>query len=417
MKGISSKGLVLFVFIILFFSLPSASWGSKDINEALQFNDYEKAAKLLEKQIDEIKNVSTKDLDGVKKVDLYRSYFVLADNYAWHLNEKDKALAKLKELSDLRNKIVFFNDIPDIENIYMAEIYEKKTDIRRSKEHYENILRQLNTKQEKKLDSDEYIMNEEMIKFLSFKLDQLNLKNTQTKKQPIKKLKPTYILMHHGAWVYMVGFFVPDDDFKYNKFHHNSKKLSLPDYIRQSNDDFGTMMVNIFFILEAADKSIDDANQSLDVFVDKYPDNYFTVSLVYLFYTHYLKNNQQAKALKLKSILDNIGKRNQIEIITEPDKRFSSPQKTWELHQSALLSGNIELALECVFPANRKEKKETYMSLGMDVLKQDAKMPSELLEDSRDEVSASYDIKRINWKDGMLQHVHFVNLNGEWLIE
>jgi tetratricopeptide (TPR) repeat protein len=416
MEKLSYKILFLLFLIFTLFSTPSISWGNNNINEALQSNDYEKAAKLLEKQIDEIKNINIKDFDEVKRIDLYRSYFVLADIYAWRLNEKDKALAKLKEFSALKTKIDL-HEMSSIENLYMAEIYEKKNDIQKSRENYEYILWQLNAKQENNSKSDEYVMNEELIKFISFKLDGLNLKDTKTKKQLLKKLKLTSICMHHSCWMYMVGFFVPKYASEWNVFYFKSQKLSLSDYIRQSNDDFGTMMFNIFLILEAKDKSIDEANKAFEVFVDKYPDNYFTISLINLFYKNYIKNNQQSKALKLKSILENIGKQHQMEIITEPDKRFSSPQKTWELHQSALLSGNINLALECFFPAKRREKKETYMSLGMDVLKQDAREPSELLEQSRDEFRASYNVNRKNWKDGMSSYVTFINSDGEWLIE
>jgi hypothetical protein len=169
-------------------------------------------------------------------------------------------------------------------------------------------------------------------------------------------------------------------------------------------------------IVDCTERSYDEAYKAMEVFVAKYPDNYYTPSLVYLFYKYYEKNGQQEKARQLKSMLEKIGQQQRMEIITDADVQFSSPQKTWEIYKNALREGNVELALECFISEKIPQYKKLFDLLGKDNLKAMGMENDRIEEVRRSENEAEYGI--IVKRDGKLlsYQLKFVNDGGNWKI-
>jgi tetratricopeptide (TPR) repeat protein len=413
MKKTFYTKLISIIFIIIIFSSPVAAYDvNRELRDSFKTHDYAKATKLLEKQIIEIKNDN-----GI----IYRSYFALAYLYFWRLNDADKALTKLQEFSVWKVNIKDISKMPSLENLYRADIYDKINDVQKSQHYYELILNDLIAAQRQDKGTDGNAMISEMIKFISFKIDNLNLRTAKKETQSLKKIRLSSRYLKSKFLSFLMMSFVPDSEFRmyeldaeYNQYPKAPPPLA--EFISKSINDFGSILANCSMIVDRAEKSYDEAYQAMEVFIAKYPDNYYTPSLVYLFYKYYSKNGQQEKARQLKLILEKIGQQQQIEIITEADPRFSSPEITGGIYKSALRDGNVELALECFTPDTMPAYKKLLDRLGKDKWKAMGMEKDRIEEVRRSENEAVYGI--IVERDGKLTsyQLKFVNDGGNWKI-
>jgi ankyrin repeat protein len=102
------------------------------------------------------------------------------------------------------------------------------------------------------------------------------------------------------------------------------------------------------------------------------------------------------------------------------DPRFSTPEKTWQLHKEALMNGDISLALECMTPERALEQKELYDALGKEKLREIAEEMRPIQKITQDQQSAKYRIRRKEEYGGEMvditYYVYFAKVLGNWKI-
>ena len=154
----------------------------------------------------------------------------------------------------------------------------------------------------------------------------------------------------------------------------------------------------------------------MEAYLAKYPESYYSLQLRYLFYKYYKESGQDKKAEKLSKDLEKIGRARGIELIIEPDKRFSSPEKTWETYRSALIAGDIDLALECYVPGQWQHKKILTV-LGNEKVKGLGREMGKIEKITASETRAEYMIKRKQKGTEITYWIYFQNIDGEWKIQ
>jgi hypothetical protein len=98
------------------------------------------------------------------------------------------------------------------------------------------------------------------------------------------------------------------------------------------------MILNYALILAASAGSVDESSErAMQAYLLQYPESYYSLKLRYLFYKYYRESQQTDKAENLRRELEKIGSKRGIELIVAPDKRFSSPEQTWETFRRALI--------------------------------------------------------------------------------
>ena len=95
------------------------------------------------------------------------------------------------------------------------------------------------------------------------------------------------------------------------------------------------------------------------------------------------------------------------------DKRFSSPEKTWETYRNALIAGDIDLAMECYVPGEWKDRK-IFTLLGKEKMKEIGRSMGNIHEVKASETMAEYMIIRKESGKEYSYAIRFQNIDGEW---
>lgn len=401
---------IIVLFIIIFPSLSNSAMMDQEIAKFYIASDYAMVAKLLEQQINELKG---KDLKSgtINFSDLYKKHFLLAHIYAWRLNKPEVALLKYHEVNELRERFKEINKFPPFEFLYIAEIYEKKNDLPKVREYYQNLLKELAAFQDRESDDVSIIMAEDLVKFVKYKIDSLSLKTGTAKdyKPLMKRLKLSGQISYSIA-PYLSIFLVPTAEYDLSAV----ERTDLSNYIRQSPTDLASMILNYSLVINASASSVNESSEKvLESYLMRYPDSYYSLSLRYLFYKFYKKGGQTQKAAQLVKDLQKIVDKRGIELIIQPDKRFSSPEKTWETYKNALIAGNIDLAMECYLPG-RWQHKKVFTLLGKDKMREIGKRMGRIQRISAGETEAEYEIIKKENGEEYSYGIYFHNMDGEW---
>lgn len=104
-----------------------------------------------------------------------------------------------------------------------------------------------------------------------------------------------------------------------------------------------------------------------------------------------------------------------------PDRRFSSPEKTWDVYKNALIKGDINLAMECRAPWEREDEKQKFNMFGKEKTRQSASEMRPIEKITRDDERGQYRIKRSQKINGKMMdityYIEFVNIYGNWKID
>jgi hypothetical protein len=409
------KGFCIFPFLILlslviFSSFSYSTTTDQEITKSYINSDYVTAVSLLEKQIKEQKLKGSKDERG-EYVNLYKKYLLLAHIYAWRLNKPDVALLRYQELNELRRSYKEASKFPPFELLYIAEIYEVKNDYPKASERYQYLLNELIDFKEKENDDFSILMSEDLIKFLKYQIDSLHLKaRTEKRYKPLlTRLKLSSQLTVH-FFPFLALSLVPTAEYIFSP----DKPIDLVDKIKQSPSDFSSMILNYALILAASAGTVDESSEkAMEAYLSKYPESYYSLQLRYLFYKFYKESGQTQKAEKLAKELDKIGSKRGIELIIDPDKRFSSPEKTWETYRKALIAGNIDIVAECYVPGEWKNRK-AFAFLGKEKMKEIGERMGNIGKIIATEQEAKYRIRRIEGDKEITYYIFFHNFDGEW---
>ena len=134
-------------------------------------------------------------------------------------------------------------------------------------------------------------------------------------------------------------------------------------------------------------------------------------------------NENEITSENLKIIQIMLQKKMGIDDITtwQPDKRLSTPEKTWEMYRKAFINYDIELLLKCLMPRMRDLHKEMFSKMSQEKLKQMGKEMRPIKKVESEEGFAKYSIKREQTIKGeaydITYDIYFTNVFGEWRIE
>jgi hypothetical protein len=136
-----------------------------------------------------------------------------------------------------------------------------------------------------------------------------------------------------------------------------------------------------------------------------------------LFSRFYKENGEIPKAERLEQQLVTIAQKRGMEILTGPDPRFASPEKTWETHRKALLEGDVNVVKECYVPGKGKHI-PIFNLLGKEKMKEIGENLGPIVKVSVTRERAEY-LMRTKGKDNReVNHpVYFHNLGGEWKMQ
>jgi hypothetical protein len=405
----------IFAFIILlctvlFPTLSASTTTDQEIAKFYRASDYEAIVKLLEQQIIDLKGKGTEG-KGDKYFELYRKYLLLADIYAWRLNKTDVALLKYHELNELRRLHQEASKFPPFELLYVAEIYEVKNDYQKARDNYNNLLSELIGFREKEKDDLSILMSEDLIRFVKYQIDSLQLKTRAEKgyKPLLARLKLSSQLTHHFFPLLALGL-VPTAEF----ISSPDRQIDLVKEIKQSPSNFSSMILNYALILAASAGSVDESSErAMEAYLLKYPESYYSLQLRYLFYKFYKESGQTKKAEKLAKELEKMASKRGMELTIGPDERFSSPEKTWETYRNALIAGDVDLAMECYVPGRRRHGK-VYDALGKEKMKEIGRSMGDIHKVKAGQTMAEYMIIRKENRKEYSYAIRFQNIDGEW---
>jgi hypothetical protein len=250
---------------------------------------------------------------------------------------------------------------------------------------------------------------DELIKFTKYQIDNIRLKIGG--EHLLKKLKLSSTLAPNMA-LFLSMALVPASRYETLVV----TKTDLTDYIKQGPANISSVVFAYGLLLQSAGGSVDKSSEeAMRAYLSKYPEGYFSLSLRYLFVKFYRESDQKQKADTLLAELENIARKRGMELIVNPDKRFSSPEKTWETYRAALMAGDLDLALECHIPNNNKYR-EIFKVMGKDKIKKMAEEMNPIGRITLDQMRAKYRITRNQKGNEISYYIYFSNINGEWKI-
>jgi hypothetical protein len=119
----------------------------------------------------------------------------------------------------------------------------------------------------------------------------------------------------------------------------------------------------------------------------------------------------------LQVAADQFQKRSGVHCAVEPDKRFDSPEKTWEYLMTSLKQGNVEAALSCLTPPLKGKFKGLFSKMSSSEMNQMAKSFSGF-EKTKDLGGMNeYVVLRHAGGRDMGGFIYFINSFGEWKID
>jgi hypothetical protein len=205
-------------------------------------------------------------------------------------------------------------------------------------------------------------------------------------------------------------FLVPTTQYDFSLL----EKVDFAHTIKQSPTDLASMIQNYALVLAASASSVNESSERvMEAYLLKYPESYYSLSLRYLFYKFYKENEQFKKAERMANEIENIAKKRWMEIIIGPDKRFSSPEKTWEIYRNAMKAGDIDTVMECYVPGIWKER-EIFTVLGKEKMKEIGKDLRDIEKISAGDQEAEYHILRKQKGKEISYGIRFHNIDGEW---
>jgi len=401
------------LLFVLLFSPPmafrcNAENIDKEIERSYINSEYAESAKLLEQKISLLKGKLTTGHRSTSQ-DIYMNQLLLAYIYAWKLQKPEKSLKIYSELIQSNKSGKEKRKIPALELLYTAELYAVKNNFQEAEKYYQMLIKDLSGLKERERDDLSIIIADELIKFTKYQIDGIRLKIGG--EHLLKKLKLTSTLNPNMALFFSMALFPAA---RYETL--SVSKTDLTTYIQQSSASISSMVFNYGLLLQAAAGSVDESSEkAMEAYLSKYPDGYFSLSLGYLFFKFYRESDQKKKADILLAELDNIARKRGMKLIVNPDKRFSSPERTWETYKRALMAGDLDLALEChVF--NDAKYKKTFDLMGKEKLKKMAEKMNPIGKITMNDMRAKYRIRRNQKGNEISYYIYFSNVNGEWKI-
>jgi tetratricopeptide (TPR) repeat protein len=391
------------------------------IRDAYKSKDYKTVATLLNRKIQDLE----KDPQRNQR-ESFMSRLSLAHIYAWRLDEPDLAIKQYRKISEIRESNDKFKEMPRMESIYIGRIYEKEGDHDRALEHYRDFHDKAIVQKESENDTELVMIADELINIAKYRMDGINLKLKGEKKfKPLLGRLSVMEQPYHLQFMqFMIAFVVPSMQFEYaliadTDTHDSPDASKLVDYIMESPEDIGSSIMNYVFVLSSAAGEIgQEQEQLMEAYLAKYPESYYSLKLRYMFSEYYRENGQPKKSKRLLREMKTVANKRGIEILTEADTRFATPEKTWALHKEALAKGDIDATVECFAPWSQKEYRKAYEALGPEKMKEIAKSMGAVYKVAdHGDYEAEYQTLREKDGETLSFAVGFVKISGEWKLD
>lgn len=382
------------------------------IKDSYLSQDYATTVKLLEMQTAKMREALSKKekLDALK---FFQAQRFLAYLYACKLNNTDRALVECQKLIDLRASSPEINELPAMEYLYMGEIYETRKDFNKALEYYQTCLDAFQSLQEKEHDDFSIILNGELLNIVKYRIDGANLKANREHKPLLGKIKPVKSPGYLVVFQMLSHVLAPTAEYDMNI----AMKSDLPAYIKQSSSCLSSEHLNFMLVLSASGSTIDETSEkAMNAYLSKYPDSYYALILGSAFHKYYKENGMVEKEKVLLKELQNIAKKRKIELvlIPNPDKRFISPEKTWETYKKSLLEGDIETVTSCYILGQDMKMRQMYNAMGKEMMKKAGAELGNIEKVTVGEQTAKYLITRKENGKVFAYDVIFHNIDDEW---
>lgn len=395
-------------------SLCYAANIDREVEESYLKADYTTTTRLLQRQIDQGAAKTSKS-ENVGFQGVYSNYLLLGHVYAWKLGKPEEALKQFQKAGEVRQANERNKGMLPIEFIFIAEIYETMNDLSKATEYYQNLLNALIVTKEIENDDFSIMMSEELARFVKYQIDTINVEvNTRNHFEPLlSKLKLAVPSTQAPIYQLLPLAFVPSA--KYDIAI--AEKAGLIAFIEQSPSNISSMVLNFSLVLNVSEGSVTDPSEkAMRAYLVKYPESYYSLVLRQMFYRFYQESGQEEKAKQILDEMKKIAKRRKMEIITEPDKRFSSPERTWETYKKALADGDLDGIRECYVPG-RQRPVFFYSTLGKEKMREIGEKMGSMVRVSGNEREARYGVKRIESGKEYTYEIRFYNIDGEWKMQ
>ena len=385
-----------------------------EVEESYLKADYTTTARLLQRLIEQ-RSAKTSKGENVDFQGLYSNYLLLGHVYAWKLRKPEEALKQFQKASEVRQANERNKGMLPIEFILIAEIYEARNDFPRAREYYQNLLNELVVAKGIENDDFSIMMSEELTRFVKYQIDTINLEEkTRNHFEPLlSKLKLTAPLAQAPIYQLLPLAIVPSA--KYDMAI--TEKADPVDFIKQSPSNISSMVLNFSLVMNASAGSVTDASEkTMRAYLLKYPESYYSLVLRQMFYRFYLESGQEEKSRQILAEMKKIAGKRKMQIITEPDERFSSPERTWKTYKRALGEGDLDGIRECYVPG-RQRHTFFYAALGKEKMKEIGEETGSMVRVSGSEREARYGVKRIENGKEYTFEIRFYNIEGEWKMQ
>ncbi|MBW1860003.1 MAG: hypothetical protein JRI70_08010 [Deltaproteobacteria bacterium] len=421
MKNGVHAGCILFLMFIAATIPPSSTWAvDRSALQAYRDGDFASAAQALEEEIAELSRQSS-DKAMLRDGELRQKSLLLAHVYAWELTNPDEALRIYLGLLDKipQEKGAKFIEGPLL--VLIGNIYEEKKDYIRAKEYYQRVIAGSTKQIAAERDREVRMIDSGLADFLRYRIDTINLKTEPTGYRPLlAETKWSNLASPYNVWIYSIlaSILVPSEVMETNLLRARDGDLSA--CIAQSPGHLPAMLLNYVLILNAAEDKVDaPGEKAITAYVVKYPESYFSLSLLAILYNFYTESGQKEKAAQIQNQLNTYGKRRGMRIVG-PDPRFSSPEKTWAVYTQALMAGDVELAMQCHLPSD-SEYRPIFNAMGKEKVKQIAEDMQSIERITGEDTRAKYRLKSkeiIKGESVEITHgVYFLKIAGEWKVE
>jgi len=409
-------GVCMLLFLLggLLNIASAAPQSVRDIMQSYQDSDFQTVAKLLEDRLAQLEEQAAAGRTSGRE--LYTTGMFLADTYAWKLGKVDEALKLYQKLYERENNDKDMAFINNFLQVFIAELYTHKGEYAEALEAYKSFLAGEAALLEKENDSESRLLLAGLNDYVKYNIDSLNLKIHAKDHAPLlAQVKLSTLASPGNAFMmtFLAAALVPASQINATI----AQREGLAAYIRNSSTNFSAELSNYVLIVHSYAGALDSsADQVLDAYLAKYPESLYSLMLRALFYNSYKNSGQEQKAAQLLQDMEKITGKRKMALIVESDKRFSSPEATWELYKKALIAGDIDLAMECHLPGERQYR-EVYTALGKEEMKKIAEDMRPIEKVTASETSAKYRIKRLIEGNDITFYITFVNIDGEWKIE
>jgi len=206
-------------------------------------------------------------------------------------------------------------------------------------------------------------MCNDLIYLIQYAIDtnQLKLQSAKTYTPLAKKID----LLHESNPM-MLGFMLTD---LFPEHNFSNTHDALESFIKTNPATTYSMLLEYSILLVgAADITNASTQKAAEAYTKKYPESYCSLTLRFLLARYYQSNGDEEKAKAYGAELKKIALKKKIELRIESEKKFATPESTWESLRQAMVAGDIEAALLCHIPGDPKYR-ELYNKLGKEIVK------------------------------------------------